>query len=83
MPYNKIEDAQIETPLNVYLKKVGYKIKEKRRELNLSQVDLAFMTNISPSSIFYIESGLNNFTIKSIYKISLAISVDIDDLLSP
>lgn len=82
MQYEKIADAQIENDIYNYLKKVGTKIKCKREELNLSQVDLAFITNMSHSTIFYIEAGLNNATMKSLFKISLVLKIDIKELLS-
>ena len=60
---------------------IGYKIKEKRLEQNITQEELAKLTGIDQSDISKIEKGLANPTIKQIQRIvnkldsKLAISI--------
>ena len=61
---------------------IGYKIKEKRLELNLSQEQLANKVGIDQSDLSKIEKGNANPSIKMIYKIvcgldsKISISID-------
>lgn len=48
---------------------IGYKIKEKRLELNLSQEELANKVGIDQSDLSKIEKGNANPSVKMIYKI--------------
>ena len=48
---------------------IGYKIKQKRLELNLSQEELASKVGIDQSDLSKIEKGNANPSIKMIYKI--------------
>ena len=48
---------------------IGYKIKQKRMELNLSQSELALKVGIDQSDLSKIEKGNANPSIKMIYKI--------------
>lgn len=48
---------------------IGYKIKQKRLELNLSQDELASKVGIDQSDLSKIEKGNANPSIKTIYKI--------------
>ena len=48
---------------------IGYKIKQKRLELNMSQEELASKVGIDQSDLSKIEKGNSNPSIKMIYKI--------------
>ena len=48
---------------------VGYKIKEKRVELGLSQAELAKKVGIDQSDLSKIEKGTSNTTLKMLFKI--------------
>ena len=61
---------------------IGYKIKQKRLELNLSQDELASKVGIDQSDLSKIEKGNANPSIKMIYKIVCGLdsklSIDIE-----
>lgn len=59
----------------------GDNIKKHRKQLNLSQEDLADLIDRDPRTIRLIESGTSNPTMKTIYKISKALKVDSTRLL--
>lgn len=61
---------------------IGYKIKQKRLEMNLTQEELALKVGIDQSDLSKIEKGNANPSIKTIYKIVCGldskISIDIE-----
>lgn len=59
----------------------GDNIKKHRKQMNLSQEDLADMIDRDPRTIRLIESGNSNPTMKTIYKISKALKVSSTKLL--
>jgi len=57
-------------------------IKRLRKQLKLSQEELAKKAGITYSTLIKIESGVNNNpTIKTISKIAMVLRVSIDDLI--
>lgn len=60
--------------------KVGENVKKLRRKSGLSQEELSIMAKLDLTSISEIESGLRNPSLKTLYKISLALKGDIKDL---
>ena len=60
---------------NLYL--IGQTIKIYRRNLNLSQEDLAFKANLDRTYISKLEQGKMNTTIKSLTKIANALETNI------
>lgn len=60
--------------------KVGENIKKLRKKTGLSQEELATMAKLDLTSISEIESGLRNPSLKTLYKISLALKGNIKDL---
>lgn len=58
---------------------VSYNIKKYRKEKNFTQAKLAELTNLSHEFIRRIESkkGEKKFTLLTIYKISLALNIDL------
>lgn len=65
----------------IFIEKVGAKIKEKRIELGLSQLDLSTLLNIEDSSLRRIEAGKTNPTLKTLYRIASALKLTICDLI--
>lgn len=61
--------------------KIGDKIKEARKQNGISQQDLAAQCNFEKTNMSRIEAGRTNITIKTLYKISLALKVKIKDLV--
>ena len=60
---------------------IGEKIKEIRKQRNLTQEDLAKLTKLTCATIVNIERGHNDPTPSSIYKISLALNYSYDKLV--
>ena len=61
---------------------IGANIRKLRMEKKLSQNDLAILCNFEKASMSRIEAGKTNVTIFTLYKISKALNVNIEDLLS-
>lgn len=64
-----------------FIKSVGKKLREKRLSKNLSQINLASDANIPESQIGRIERGEINTTIGTLYKICVALGIDISELI--
>ncbi len=58
----------------------GLKIKEYRAKRKIKQCNLADMVDVDPKTISVIESGKNFPSPKLIYKLSIALKVEIKDL---
>ena len=59
---------------------VGNKIKELRRERNLSQEDLAFLSGLDRTYINSVENGRRNISIISLEKIANGLGVKIRNI---
>ena len=68
--------------VNKQLKMIGIHIKAERLKNNLSQEQLAEITNISIPTISLIETGKQNTSILNIIEIAKALNCDINDLIS-
>lgn len=64
-----------------YIKKLGMRIVELRKEKNLKQIDLATKINIEDSALRRIESGRTNPTIKTLLRIAEGLDVELLDLI--
>jgi DNA-binding XRE family transcriptional regulator len=64
-----------------YLKSIGHKIKLIRECKGITQQKLAADCNFEKSNMSRIEAGRTNPTIYTLYTISLALEVDLYDLL--
>lgn len=65
-----------------FLKEVGNRIAEKRKQLNLIQEQLAEQINVNPQMISYVELGKKAIRPENLYKISNALRVSTDYILS-
>ncbi|MBB4118342.1 transcriptional regulator with XRE-family HTH domain [Mesonia hippocampi] len=70
-----LEEKEIEL-----LKSVGSKIKQRRKELELSQAILSYDANIPRNQVGRIERGEINTSILTLQKICNALKIDIKDL---
>lgn len=61
--------------------KIGDKIKEIRISKGISQQDLAAKCNFEKANMSRIEAGRTNLTIKNAYKISIALGVNLKELV--
>lgn len=62
------------------LKNIGKNIREYRKKLNLSQIELAVEVGIDRAYLSEIENGRTNTSINILYAISDALKIDITDL---
>lgn len=60
--------------------KFGEKVKKLRNEKSLSQEDLAGLIKRDPRTVVAIEGGKRNPTLNTIYKISLALKIPLEEL---
>lgn len=61
--------------------KFGEKVRGLRKERKLSQEKLAELIKCDPRTVVAIETGKRNPTLKTIYKISLALKIPLSELL--
>lgn len=61
---------------------IGLRIKQLRKEKNMSQEQVAFSANISLSQISKLESGRHNTSISSILSICRALNITISDFFN-
>jgi len=59
---------------------VGKQICKLRKQLKLTQASLASIAGMEESALQRIEAGRTNPTIKTLYKVSKALNVEIKDL---
>ena len=62
-----------------FLKKLGFRIKMRRMQLELTQAQLGEQVDISENRISEIESGRCNITLKSLHKIFSVLKIDFFD----
>lgn len=61
--------------------KFGQKIKKRRKELGMTQVELAFLTHLSQGYISMLEKGQFDPTAPIIIKLAVALTMSADELL--
>jgi len=64
-----------------FIKVVANNIRRIRLEKSIKQSEVADLCDFERSNLRRIESGKNNLTLRSLYKISKALGVDISDLI--
>ena len=64
---------------NQYLVCFGKKVKELRKQKGLSQESLALLCDLDRSYIGGVERGERNISLINIYKITLALNINIKD----
>lgn len=62
-------------------KKIGNRIRQARLKMNISQKDLAGLTNFSLTHIKNIESGNTKLSLPALIQISNALSITADEIL--
>jgi transcriptional regulator, XRE family len=65
---------------NEYLVRFGKRMKELRKQKGLSQEELALLCELDRSYIGSVERGERNISLINIYKITLALNINIKDL---
>jgi len=69
----------MENEVKIVLEAIGKKIVERRKELNLTQDELAFSAEIDRTYIGYVENGHQNVSIAILCKIANALQMNIKD----
>lgn len=64
----------------VLARKFGERISFLRKDLNLSQDELAFKVNISPSYLSSIERGITDTTISTSKRLAKALNIELNEL---
>ena len=62
------------------IKNIGKKLKQRRIDLRLNQVQLSDLIGIEDSALRRIETGRTNPTIKTLLKLTNALSIDVSYL---
>ena len=60
------------------IKTIGNQIKERRDSLRITQLDLAEMAEISPNTLYKIERGQANPSLKVLLKITEVLGLEIE-----
>lgn len=64
-----------------FIKEIGKKIKEIRKEKGLTQLDLSVKSHCEENSIYRFEKGMSNPTIKTLFHIAQGLEVEVHELL--
>ncbi|MBP8084511.1 MAG: helix-turn-helix transcriptional regulator [Spirochaetes bacterium] len=75
-------ESEIENEYQLYLKQFGKNLKRERKKAGLSQEILAEINGIDYKYYQRIESGNVNITIKTLFKISKSLNIDLICLLN-
>jgi transcriptional regulator with XRE-family HTH domain len=62
-------------------KKLGARIRDRRSALRMSQEDLAFNADLSPTYLSQIETGKRNPSLDTIFRLSLILKIELSELL--
>lgn len=63
--------------LDLFISKVGARIRELRLEQGLTQLDLAIKSNVDERQIQRLENGETSPTLKTLYKVSRGLEIDL------
>ena len=67
----------------LFLKTLGNRIAEIRREKAITQVELGYRCDIEKSNMSRIEAGNTNPTVLMLRKIAAALEITLSDLIAP
>ena len=62
-------------------RRIGGKIRDRRNVLRISQEELAFKAELTPTYLSQIEGGKRNPSLEVLFRISAALQTDVADLL--
>ena len=68
--------------MNVNFKLIGKRIQEVRKQQEMTQAELAALTDMSDSYISYIETAKKQASLESLVRISNSLGITVDELLS-
>lgn len=61
--------------------KIGARVRGRRKSLRMSQEDLAFRVEISPTYLSQIESGRRNVSLDVLFRLAHALQVELPELV--
>jgi len=64
------------------LKTIGKRIVERRKELNLTQEDLAYSANVDRTYVGYVENGRQNVSVAVLLRFAVALKMNIKDFFN-
>lgn len=64
------------------LKTIGRRIVERRKELNLTQEDLAYSANVDRTYVGYVENGRQNVSVAVLLRFAVALKMNIKDFFN-
>lgn len=67
----------------VLKKRIGNKLRIRRRQLGLSQEHVAFQAEISPTYLSQLEAGARNPSLEVLLQLASALRVELYELLKP
>lgn len=67
-------------PISATHKRLGYRINELRKKLNMTQEDLAFKVGVDRSYMGFVERGEKNPTLDKLVKLAKALQVSLSEL---
>jgi len=65
-----------------YIKKIGNRIVQLRKEKGLKQIDLAAKLDLEDSALRRIEKGRTNPTIKTLFNIAKELGITVSELIT-
>lgn len=69
--------------LQLLKRRIGERVRARRQELAVSQEQLAFQADISPTYLSQIEAGKRNPSLETLFRLALGLKLEITDLLKP
>ena len=67
--------------LNSLKKKIGSRIRDRRNILQMSQEELAFKADLTPTYLSQIEGGKRNPSLEALLKVCSALQIELSDLV--
>ena len=67
--------------MDVNYKEIGKKIRQYRKELNMTQAQLGELAGVEPSNISHIERGATKLSLPTLIKIANALGRTVDELI--
>jgi transcriptional regulator with XRE-family HTH domain len=61
-------------------KKIGSKIRGRRNSLRMSQEELAFQAELTPTYVSQIETGQRNPSLEALFRLCAALKTELSDL---
>jgi transcriptional regulator with XRE-family HTH domain len=64
-------------------KKIGLRLRSRRIALKMSQEEVAFKADISPTYLSQVEAGSRNPSLEALFNLANALTIELPELLKP